>query len=74
MSKTKARARKKARLAKSHADKKAGISTAAPAKEETATHPGKFDAKAPPGAGGVNSGGGKNIPNPAASRGSARSR
>ena len=80
MSKARARARKKARLAKRQA------ATGAPRDVhdsggdpipadliEDKSHPGKFDAKSPPG--GKKSTGGKNIPNLAAStRGSARSR
>ena len=82
MSKARARERKKARLAKRALGLSAPPSPfAAPppanlAAEQAAgkTHPGKFDAKAPPG-GGVKNTSGKGAPNLAAStRGSARSR
>ncbi len=81
MSKARARARKKARLAKRQAATVAprdvhdsgGDPTPADLIEDK-SHPGKFDAKSPPGGGRKNTGG-KNIPNLAAStRGSARSR
>jgi len=81
MSKAKARARKKARLAKRQAamlaPHEAHDSGANPTPAdliEDKSHPGKFDAKSPPG-GGMKNTGGKNIPNLASTtRGSARSR
>lgn len=85
MSKARARARKKARLAATQAAASApqqahetGVdhTPANLAAEQAAdkTHPGKFDAKAPPG-GGMKNTSGKGAPNLAAStRGSARSR
>lgn len=80
MSKAKAKARKKARLAKLQAAASAPKETHEQGADHTPAdlveekvHPGKFDAKSPPG--GMKKGGGKNIPNLAAStRGSARSR
>ncbi len=79
MSKARARERKKARLAKRQAaaprDGHDSGSDPTPADLiEDKSHPGKVDAKSPPGSGKKNTGG-KNIPNLAASaRGSARSR
>lgn len=82
MSKARARERKKARLAKLQAGIGAGSQQAheagadhTPADQvEDKSHPGKFDAKAPPG-GGVKNTSGRGAPNLAAStRGSARSR
>lgn len=81
MSKAKARARKKARLKKLQAAKLAPQeaheqgSDQTPAEQiENKTHPGKFDAKGPPG-GSMKNSGGRNFPNLGAStRGSARSR
>ncbi len=82
MSKARARERKKARLAKralgiSETHETGADHTPANLAAEQAagkTHPGKFDAKAPPG-GGVKNTSGKGAPNLAAStRGSARSR
>ncbi len=81
MSKAKARARKKARLAKRQAatlaprdEHDSGVDPTPANLIEGKTHPGKFDAKSPPG-GGMKNTGGRNIPNLAAStRGSARSK
>ncbi|TDI63344.1 MAG: hypothetical protein E2O91_00375 [Alphaproteobacteria bacterium] len=81
MSKARARERKKARLAKRQAAAVAprevhdsGDDPTPADLIEDKSHPGKFDAKSPPG-GGMKNTGGKNIPNLAAStRGSARSR
>ena len=80
MSKARARARKKARLAKRQAATLAprdvhelGTDPTPANLIEGKPHPGKFDAKSPPR--GMKNTGGKNIPNLAAStRGSARSR
>jgi hypothetical protein len=81
MSKTRARERKKARLAAAHAALSApkevhetGVDHTPADQVEDKSHTGKFDAKAPPG-GGVKNTSGKGAPNLAAStRGSARSR
>ena len=81
MSKAKARARKKARLAKKQAMASAPAENhetgadPTPAKQAAnKSHPGRFNPNAPPG-GNMKSVGKKNIPNLAAStRGSARSR
>ena len=78
MSKAKARARKKARLAKLaagiHETHAAGADHTPADQVENKSHPGKFDAKTPPGSGMKNTSG-KGAPNLAAStRGSARSR
>lgn len=86
MSKARARERKKARLAKAQAAATVGAhqsheqgadhTPAELAAQQAAdkSHPGKFDAKAPPG-GGIKNTSGKGAPNLAAStRGSARSR
>ncbi len=81
MSKARARERKKARLAKRQAAAvaprdvhDAGDDPTPADLIENKPHPGKLDAKSPPG-GGMKNTGGKNIPNLAAStRGSARSR
>lgn len=81
MSKAKAKARKKARLAKLQAAASAPAVTHAAGEDSTPAdqvadkpHPGKFDARSPAG-GGMRNTGGKTIPNLAAStRGSARSR
>ena len=75
MSKAKARARKKARLAKVHAG---GATTkhapeAAADRDETNVPSGKFDAKAPPGRGLKNAVDG-HVPSATVTRGSARSR
>ena len=81
MSKARARERKKARLAKRQAATLAPHDVHDLGSDPTPAdlipdkpHPGKFDAKSPPG-GGMKKTGGKNIPNLAAStRGSARSK
>lgn len=81
MSKARARARKKARLAKRQAEASApeaahdqGVDPTPADLAGDKPHPGKFDAKLPPG-GGMKNNRGKSIPNLAAStRGSARSR
>ena len=82
MSKAKARARKKARLAARQAALSAPPEmhetgedhTPADQVEDKTHHPGKFNAKAPPG-GNMKAMGSKGVPNLAAStRGSARSR
>ncbi len=81
MTKAKARARKKARMAKLLAAKRAPSDAHEAGEDHTPAgvaadkpRPGKFDAKSPPG-GGMKNVGGKNIPNLAATtRGSARSR
>lgn len=81
MSKARARERKKARLAKLQSAKSAPQVAHEVGADHTPAevaadkpHPGKFDAKGPPG-GGMKNTGGKHIPNLAASsRGSARSR
>lgn len=80
MSKARARTRKKARLAKRQAATLAPRNVHDSGADPTPAnltpdkpHPGKFDAKSPPGS--MKNTGGKNIPNLAAStRGSARSR
>ncbi len=78
MSKARARERKKARLARRQAGvveaHKAGADHTPADQVEDKSHPGKFDAKAPPG-GGIKNTSGRGAPNLAAStRGSARSR
>ncbi len=81
MSKARARARKKARLAKRQSATLAPRDVHELGADPTPAHltpdkphPGKFDAKSPSG-GGMKNTGGKNIPNLAAStRGSARSK
>ena len=81
MTKARARERKKARLAKRQAAASAphdahdqGANPTPADLIEDKSHPGKFDAKAPPGGAKKNTGG-KNVPNLAATtRGSARSR
>lgn len=80
MTKAKARARKKARLAKRQASASAPREAHEPGADPTPadlvedkSHPGKFDARSLPG--GKRNTGGKNVPNLAATtRGSARSR
>lgn len=80
MSKARARERKKARLAKRQAATLAPSDMHESGDDPTPAnltpdkpHPGKFDAKSPPG--GMKNSGGKNLPNLAASsRGSARSK
>ena len=81
MSKARARARKKARLAQRQAAMSApqevhelGTDPTPADLIEGKPHPGKFDPKSPPG-GAMKNAGGKKVPNLAAtSRGSARSR